>query len=233
MAENNINLNVCYGCMGKLEEGQQVCPSCEYDSSVRQNGEDMLPEGTVLSRKYLIGRVLGRGGFGVTYLGYDLDLQLTVAIKEYFPREVCHRASQSYDVHPESGMEDGSVFSKGREVFLNEARTLAKFSSPYIVHVRDFFREHRTAYIVMDYVDGITLKAEMKKQGGRLPYERVISLMEPLIRELDDLHAENIIHRDIKPENIMQVRDRRGEHLVLLDFGAARRGSMCPTSPKR
>ena len=76
MTENVIKLNICYGCMQKLEEGQEVCPFCGYDSNAPQNGEDVLPEGTVLSRKYLIGRVLGRGGFGVTYLGYDLDLQL-------------------------------------------------------------------------------------------------------------------------------------------------------------
>ena len=222
MAENKIKLNICYGCMRKLEEGQKTCPFCGYDNSLYQNPENALPEGTVLFRKYLVGKVLGRGGFGVTYLGYDLDLQLTVAIKEYFPREVCHRSSQSCDVRPESGEEDGTVFSKGRQVFLDEARTLAKFNSPYIVHVRDFFREHGTAYIVMDYVDGITLRAEMKKNGGKLPYERVLSLMEPLIRELDALHEQNIIHRDIKPDNIMLVRDRKGERLVLLDFGSAR-----------
>ena len=221
-AENEIKLNICYGCMKELEEGQKVCPSCGYDSNAPQNGEDVLPEGTVLSRKYLVGKVLGRGGFGVTYLGYDLDLQLKVAIKEYFPRIVCHRSSQSYNVFLDSGLYAESAFSKGCEVFLEEARTLAKISSPNIVHVRDFFREHRTAYIVMDYVEGITLKAEMKKNGGRLPCERVLSLMEPLIQQLDRLHKKNIIHRDIKPENLMLHNDENGEHLVLLDFGAAR-----------
>ena len=222
MAENEIKLNICYGCMRKLEEGQQVCPFCGYDCNAPQNGEDVLPEGTVLFRKYLVGRVLGRGGFGVTYLGYDLDLQLKVAIKEYFPIGVCVRSSQSYNVITASAIEDHTVFSRGCEVFLDEARTLAKFKSPYIVHVRDFFREHGTAYIVMDFEEGTTLKAEMKKNGGKLPYERAVILMEPLIRELDDLHAENIIHRDIKPENIMLEQGKRGEHLVLLDFGAAR-----------
>ena len=222
MAENEIKLNICYGCMRKLEEGQKVCPFCGYDSNSPQNGEDMLPEGTVLFRKYLVGKVLGRGGFGVTYLGYDLDLQLKVAIKEYFPVGICLRSSQSYNVVRASIGEDNAAFSKGCEVFLDEARTLAKISSPNIVHVRDFFREHGTAYIVMDYVEGITLRAEMRKNGGRLPYERVLSLTEPLIQELDDLHAENIIHWDIKPDNIMLVKDRNGEHLILLDFGTAR-----------
>ena len=220
--DNEIKLNICCGCMKELEEGQKICPFCGYDSNAPQNGEDMLPEGTVLFRKYLIGRSIGRGGFGITYLGYDLDLQLKVAIKEYFPVGICLRSSQSYNVVRASIGEENAAFSKGCEVFLDEARTLAKISSPNIVHVRDFFREHGTAYIVMDYVEGITLRAEMRKNGGRLPYERVLSLTEPLIQELDDLHAENIIHRDIKPENIMLVRNRRGEHLLLLDFGSAR-----------
>ena len=222
MAENEIKLNICYGCMRELEEGQKTCPVCGYDNALYQNPENTLPEGTVLFRKYLVGKVLGRGGFGVTYLGYDLDLQLSVAIKEYFPRDVCHRSTQSYDVRPESGEEDGTVFSKGRQVFLDEARTLARLNSPYIVHVRDFFREHGTAYIVMDYVDGVTLKAEMRKNGGKLPYERVLALMEPLIQQLDRLHQRNVIHRDIKPDNIMLLDDENGEHLVLLDFGSAR-----------
>ena len=223
MAEDNeIKLNICYGCMRKLEEGQQICPSCGYDSNAPQNGEDMLPEGTVLFRKYLIGRAIGRGGFGITYLGYDLDLQLKVAIKEYFPVGMCVRASQSYNVVRASIGEDNATFSKGCEVFLDEARTLAKISSPNIVHVRDFFREHGTAYIVMDYVEGITLKAEMKKNGGKLPVQRVLALVIPLISQLEQLHRESIIHRDIKPDNLMLVKDPQGEHLVLLDFGSAR-----------
>ena len=222
MNTTNVNLNICYGCMKKLQEGQHVCPSCGYDNSSRQNQDDLLPEGTVLFRKYLIGKVIGRGGFGVTYLGYDLDLEIKVAIKEYFPIGVCVRTTQSFNVVTASAVADTSAFSKGCEVFLDEARTLAKFNSPYIVHVRDFFREHGTAYIVMDYVEGTTLKAEMRKNGGRLPAERVISLMEPLIAQLDELHEKSIIHRDIKPENLILVKDRKGEHLVLLDFGAAR-----------
>ena len=170
MTEQEIKLNICYGCMRKLEEGQKVCPSCSYDSTIHQNPENALPEGTILSRKYLVGKVLGRGGFGITYLGYDLDLELKVAIKEYFPMGACVRSSRTYDVHMESGTEDGAVFAKGCEVFLDEARTLAKFNSPYIVHVRDFFREHGTAYIVMDFVEGSTLKEEMKKCRKAAPH---------------------------------------------------------------
>ena len=220
--EKDINLNICCGCMRKLQKGQTLCPDCGYDNSVRQNQDDLLPEGTVLSRKYLIGKILGRGGFGVTYLGYDLDLQLKVAVKEFFPISACVRRLQSYDVQIHSSEETADAFSKGCEVFLDEARTLARFNNPYVVHVRDFFREHGTAYIVMDFLEGRTLREEIRRNGGKLPPQRVLALMNPLMTQLGGLHEQGIIHRDIKPDNMMLVNDWNGEHLVLLDFGAAR-----------
>ena len=98
MEAKNIQLNICYSCMNRMPEGSSVCPSCGNDNRVRSNPENTLPEGTVLFRKYLVGKVIGRGGFGITYIGYDLDLQLKVAIKEYFPAGVSYRSSRSYDV---------------------------------------------------------------------------------------------------------------------------------------
>ncbi|MCR5138407.1 MAG: serine/threonine protein kinase [Oscillospiraceae bacterium] len=218
----SIELNTCYGCMRRLPEWESICPSCGYDNSRRQNPGNALPEGTVLNGKYLIGKVLGSGGFGITYLGYEVNLEIPVAIKEYFPVGFCSRSSQSYDVITAASAENSPAFSKGCDAFLDEARTLARFNSLYIVHVREFFKEHGTAYIVMDYVNGKTLQGEIKACGGRLETVRVLQLMKPLISQLDELHGQNIIHRDIKPANLMLVHDRNGEHLVLLDFGAAR-----------
>ena len=224
MEAKNIQLNICYCCMSRMPEESSVCPACGNVNYVRNNPESTLPEGTVLFRKYLVGKMIGRGGFGVTYIGYDLDLQLKVAIKEYFPAGVSYRSSKSYDVISDtsSAAQDHTAFSKGCEAFLDEARMLASVNSPYIVHVRDFFREHGTAYIVMDYVNGLTLPKAISRNGGRISAERVVSLMLPLIDQLDELHERNIIHRDIKPDNIMLVKDRKGIHPVLLDFGAAR-----------
>ena len=192
MEAKNIQLNICYSCMNRMPEESSVCSACGNDNGARSNPENTLPEGTVLFRKYLVGKVIGRGGFGITYIGYDLDLQLKVAIKEYFPAGVSYRSSRSYDVISDtsSSSQNHTAFSKGCEAFLDEARMLASVNSPYIVHVRDFFREHGTAL--------------------------------PLIEQLDKLHEKNIIHRDIKPENIMLVKDWFGVHLILLDFGAAR-----------
>ena len=223
MEEKRIKLNICYDCMKRIPEGSTICPACGNDNRIQSNPESTLPEGTVLFRKYLVGKVIGRGGFGITYIGYDLDLQLKVAIKEYFPAGVSIRSSRSYDVISDvSTSQDHTAFSKGCEAFLDEARMLASVESPYIVHVRDFFREHGTAYIVMNYVEGVTIPTAMRQSGGRIEASRMTGLVLPLIEQLDDLHEMNIIHRDIKPDNVMIVRDRRGEHLVLLDFGAAR-----------
>ena len=222
MSTQEIKLNICYGCMRMLEEDIEVCPYCGYEVKKKNNPQDVLPEGTVLSHKYLVGKTLGRGGFGVTYLGYDLDLQIRVAIKEYFPIGASIRSSANYSVLSTLSGED-SAFSKGCSTFLEEARTLAVFNSPQIVHVRDYFMEHGTAYLVMDFVDGKTLASEVSDKGGRLPPEELIELVKPLILQLDKLHKKNIIHRDIAPDNLVVVRDEESEaHLVLLDFGAAR-----------
>ena len=221
---NNIELNYCYGCMRQLDAGQVHCPSCGYNNMKRSNPEDTLPEGSVLNGKYLVGKVLGRGGFGITYLGFDLNLRVRVAIKEYFPVGASMRVANSYNVLSLSNAETTSAFNKGCNVFLNEAQTLAVFNNPYIVHVREVFKEHGTAYIIMDFVDGLTLSKAVTGMGGTMPVDLMLSLMKPLIQQLAVLHRKKIIHRDIKPDNIMLVKEEETgeEHLVLLDFGAAR-----------
>ena len=222
-SSQNIRMNICYGCMKPLEDGQFICQSCGHNNSQRNNPEDALPEGSILNGKYLVGKVLGRGGFGVTYLGFELNLQIRVAIKEFFPMGMSSRSSQNYSVIS-SATAENEAFSKGCAAFLDEARTLAVINSSYVVHVRDYFKEHSTAYLIMDYVDGKTLAREMKESGGRIPSERLFSLINPMILEIEKLHKKNIIHRDIAPDNLIIVRDELTdeEHLVLLDFGAAR-----------
>ncbi len=215
----DTELNYCYNCMRRLEKGQTVCPDCGHDSSFIQNPENALPEGTILSGKYLVGRKLGQGGFGITYLGFDLPLQVRVAIKEYYPVGVGMRIPKTLQVTAS----DADGFRKGCDEFQAEAQTLARFNSPNIVHVRDYFHENGTAYIVMDYVEGNSLTQEVAESGGRISWERVLSLFKPLILEMDKLHKKHLIHRDIKPDNLKITTDEYGEeHLVLLDFGAAR-----------
>ena len=209
--------------MEELPAGQTVCPACGWDNTRPQEDGSLLREGTILQGKYLIGRKLGKGGFGVTYLARDLILKIKVAVKEYFPFGISSRSSTSQKIVVNTQAEEMERFQKGRDAFQKEAQALALFNSTSIIHVREFFIDNNTAYIVMDYVDGPGLSSEIRRLG-RIPWQRVLSLMIPLMPELGQLHRRNMIHRDIKPENIKIARDEytNQERLVLLDFGAAR-----------
>ena len=216
-------LNYCFHCMSRLEPDDPVCPVCGHDNSIRENNSSALPEGTILAGKYLVGRVLGQGGFGITYLGFSTALNMRVAIKEYFPTTIAMRSGNSRRAGEVTSFKDPEGFRKGREEFQAEAMTLARFNSRHIVHVRDYFMENGTGYIVMDYVEGLSLTDLVKESGGSLPWDRVVELFKPLMLELNSLHEEHLIHRDIKPDNIRLTAEKDGsEHLVLLDFGSAR-----------
>ena len=212
--------NRCYGCM-KIKLNNAVCEHCGYREGT-QNTAHQLPAGTILQERYLIGRVLGQGGFGITYLGWDMHLDIPVAIKEYFPHgAVARETTASMNVMSFSG-EAGERFHRNKERFLKEAKMLAQFTdAPEIVQVRNFFLENETAYIVMEYVEGITLKEYVKAQGGKLTVAETLSLMRPVMQALDKVHHAGLIHRDISPENIMLLSEGG---VKLLDFGSGRNG---------
>lgn len=217
--DNEVN-SLCMGCMSFVEDKERPCPYCGWLDSEYSHPIHQLPPQTILNGKYLVGRVLGEGGFGITYLGWDLNLNMKIAIKEYYPSGfVTRETTATTTITPFSG-DKKEAYLNGLNKFVVEARSLAKFYNlPGIVSVRDFFKENGTAYIVMEYIEGITLKQYMIDQGGRLPARDVLELVESLIRSLSRMHAEGIIHRDISPDNIMLTRN--GE-VKLLDFGAAR-----------
>lgn len=169
--------------------------------------------------EYKIEKVLGGGGFGITYLAQDVNLQLPVAIKEYFPSSLAVRApDRSVHVRSEEGKR---MFDWGLERFIDEARALASFRHPNIVRVLRYFKENGTAYIVMEYESGDPLKYWLAKQKG-LDQRGLLKLVYPLLDGLDAVHKLNFLHRDIKPDNIYIRADGTP---VLLDFGAARRVS--------
>ena len=176
---------------------------------------DALPQGSRLEG-YEIVRVLGMGGFGMTYLGFDDELNAPVAIKEYLPSDLARRDG-SLTVNPRS-TDDAADFQWGLDRFLSEARDLARFDHPNIISVRRFFKAHGTAYIVMDYAEGKTL-SELLKQEGQMTEARVKEILLPLLDGLEDVHQSGLLHRDIKPGNII-IKDNGRP--VLIDFGAAR-----------
>ncbi len=208
----------CLYCMSPLREGPP-CPACGQTGSAYSPATHQIPPGSVLAGRYLVGRVLGEGGFGITYLGCDLRLELRVAIKEYYPVDRVSRSSaRSLRVEKHSGCL-GESFEAGRERFVQEAQVMARIDKmPQIVSVRDFFQENNTAYIVMEYVDGTTLKELVARRGGKMSAGELLPLVEPLFPALSAMHALDLIHRDISPDNLML--DKGG--VRLLDFGCAR-----------
>ncbi len=215
---------ICMNCMKELDEPKSVCPHCGFDNASCENAANQLECGSILAGTYLVGCALGQGGFGITYTGMDLNLELKVAIKEYYPEGFVTRDGRTHTtVHPLPG-ERKTLFERGKEKFVSEARVLAKFSEdPSIVGVRGFFQENGTAYIVMNFVEGETLKAYAARRGGKLPSAEVLKMMEPLFASLSRVHAAGLLHRDISPDNIMRRDDGS---VVLLDFGAARQMSI-------
>ncbi|MBQ8920589.1 MAG: leucine-rich repeat protein [Oscillospiraceae bacterium] len=208
--------NLCLGCMNPAA-GTQYCPYCGYAAGTPAKEPYHIAPGTML-RHYLIGRVLGYGGFGVTYLGFDTQFGIKVAIKEYLPGELATRMPGDLSVTVYSG-EKTEMFAQGRDKFLDEARRLAKFASePGIVTIRDEFDENGTSYIVMEYLEGETLKQRLEREK-KIPADEAVGIMLPVLDALAAVHEKGIVHRDISPDNIFLTKDGR---IKLLDFGAAR-----------
>ena len=197
----------------------QVCQGCGKDPAAYQPESHHYPAGQLLAGRYYVGAALGEGGFGITYLGLDTKLERRVAIKEYFPRTLVRRESSStLNVTCYTGSD--SYFQKGREQFLREAQTLAKLDDvPEIVHVLDFFAENNSAYIVMEFLEGTTLKA-LVTQHGFLPAKELFDMLEPVLKGMDSMHKDGLIHRDISPDNLMLLK--KSGHVKLMDFGCAR-----------
>ena len=177
-----------------------------------------LPEGAILNGRYIVGRILGQGGFGITYEAQDYQTNELVAVKEYFPDSLVTR-SGTHSVTAYSG-EREEHFLYGRECFLDEAKTLAEFNGNRgVVQVYTYFEENGTAYFAMEYVDGISLQQFIDNSGGRIGWLAAEKTLTEVMDALAAVHSKGIIHRDIKPENIFLSKDGS---VKLLDFGSAR-----------
>jgi len=209
----------CMGCMEEYDEQFDVCPYCGYVEQAPESGAEsvyLLP-GTILQGRYVVGKVLGAGGFGVTYVGWDTALETKIAIKEYLPGDFATRAPGEASVSIFGGVRE-EQFHKGLERFHEEAVSLAQFNIPGVVGISDCVFENQTAYIIMEFLDGMTVR-EILANKGALPFEEVLNIMVPALRTLEEVHQQGMVHRDIAPDNIFVTKT--GE-VKLIDFGAAR-----------
>ena len=210
---------ICYSCFTEKSTAG-ACPRCGYDPASDEGKYPIaLRAGSILNGRYIVGRVLGQGGFGITYLAQDYQTKGLVAIKEYLPTEFAGRTTGTYAVQVYSG-DRRENFEYGKEQFLAEAKTLAEFiGNDHIVRIYSYFEEYGTAYLAMEYIDGESLDKYMSHHGGRLSVERANELLIPVMEALDWVHSKGIVHRDIAPDNIIVTKDGRAK---LIDFGAAR-----------
>lgn len=216
----------CLNCFNLFDivysdkEESEVCPYCGYcEGTPPKELYHLYPGVGLYNNRYVIGTCIGFGGFGITYKAWDNVLETVVAVKEYYPTGLVQRVPGKPQVIIYTG-ESKEEYMQGLERFLDEAKNMAKFvDNPNIVHVDAFFEGNNTAYLVMEYLPGMTLKSYLKSKGGRIGCEEVIPIADAVITALKEIHAGGIIHRDISPDNIMLCNDGR---IKLLDFGAAR-----------
>ena len=204
--------------MEQYDDALNVCPHCGYVCGTPAEESIHMQPGTLLHDRYIVGRVLGYGGFGVTYIGWDGKLEQKVAIKEYLPGEFSTRMPGQSQVTVFNG-DKSEQFRDGLKKFVEESKRLAKFQNEAgIVKIFDSFEENETAYIIMEYLDGITLK-EYLGQVGTIPEDEAINMLMPVMESLQTVHAEGLLHRDIAPDNIFLTKDGS---VKLIDFGASR-----------
>lgn len=220
MARIRTNKNICLYCFGDLDSNR-VCMNCHHKSDDTPSPPHHLPQRTVLGtqNRYLIGKALGEGGFGITYLAWDLQQGIKVAVKEYFPSGYVTRVAGNNQVIINS-KQNQAASNRGLKRFVEEARALAKIKNlAGVVNVRDFFSANGTAYIVMEFLDGVSLKKYLQRKGGKISVDEVLTIMRPVMESLTQVHKIGLIHRDISPDNILITKFNE---VKLIDFGAAK-----------
>lgn len=211
--------DTCSNCFYPLTGGS-VCPVCGHDGAKEKKYTGVLPAFTILNERYLLGRVLGKGGFGITYIARDIITNQMCAIKEYMPAEYSSRKEGSFLINPYEDNKAKYVFSHGREKFMEEAKTLLKLiNNPIVVDILDYFTQNNTAYLVMECLDGDDLRKMARENGGRLDTDFAKNVFVTVASSLMEIHKLNILHRDLSPENIIVTKNGK---IKLIDFGAAR-----------
>ena len=207
-------------CPNCFAEGAfEVCPHCDYIALSQAGSHLILPPGVLLQQRYLVGRALGAGGFGITYLVKDGQTGQLRAVKEYLPNTLAVRDAASLTVYPSSSA-NSETYQHGLSVFKREAQMLRAFSgNPSVVQVYDYFEANGTAYFVMEYLDGVNLKALSRSMGGKLSLALATEILQNMAQILDGVHQQGMLHRDVSPENIFVTKAGLTK---LIDFGATR-----------
>ena len=210
-----MQLDFCPHCFEATNEA--ICPRCGFTIGEYETPEKALKPGTIIGRNYKIGRVLGIGGFGITYTGYDLRVNARYAIKEYLPNTVARRgANGALEIIDPS---DKEIYDQGLAMFLEETNILITLTQcPNIVQAFDFVHENKTGYLIMEFLDGVNLKSILRERGT-IDTEFGLKVLLKVADALRSVHAKGLLHRDISPENVMVMKD---ESIKLIDFGAAR-----------
>lgn len=207
----------CFGCMEEIHG--YPCPVCGFDPAQAAAPNYVLPYGAILNGRYIVGKMLGQGGFGITYIGWDLAMERKVAIKEYYPSGQVSRNPGSRDLTWYTNEQSRQARQNGMQMFLKEARKMSKVDNlTNVVRVRDIFQENETAYIVMDFVEGETLKARLDKTGP-LTWKQAKEIFVPAMQAMEQVHQAGLVHRDISPDNLMLTP---GGKVKILDLGAAK-----------
>lgn len=211
----NIN-TICLNCFSTLDKSG-FCFHCRTKSDDSVNPPMVLQMRNILNNRYIISRPLGMGGFGITYLAWDLKESRRVAIKEFFPKGYTSR-EHSGRVNVTSP-DYITSFNHWLKAFVQEAQILIRINHLHgIVKLYDFFEENNTAYIVMDYLEGESLRDFLTARGCKIPVSEALKILRPVLESLVILHQYGVIHKDISPENIQIIQNK---YVKLMDFGAA------------
>lgn len=217
MAKIRNNRNICLNCFGDLGP-DRVCVSCGKKADDSPNLPHHLAKRSLLKKRYLIDRAIGEGGFGITYVAWDVSKGIKVAIKEYYPSGYVSRDPRSNQINI-NAKENHAASNRGLKRFIDEAKNLSGINDlSGIVSVFDFFSANNTAYIVMEYLDGISLKRYVQRKG-KLSADTALTILKPVILSLESVHATGLIHRDISPDNILITKNNE---VKLIDFGASK-----------
>ncbi|GEM_PF-1890386 len=217
MAKIRNNRNICLNCFGDLGP-DRVCVSCGKKADDSPNLPHHVAKRSLLKKRYLVDRAIGEGGFGITYLAWDVVKGVKVAVKEYYPSGYVSRDPRSNQIIINS-KENHAASNRGLKRFIDEAKNLSGINDlSGIVSVFDFFSANNTAYIVMEYLDGISLKRYVQRKG-KLSADTALTILKPVILSLESVHATGLIHRDISPDNILITKNNE---VKLIDFGASK-----------